>query len=133
MKYYGTKNNKDYGFYLENFENALEITDDYWRELLDAQNNGKIIIFYENSVIAVNPDEYTKRNDKWVKLTEEEVEENKKNTEKQIHIQEITRQLEELDKKRIRAIAEPSMKDEEISWLEYYNQEIKKLRAELNK
>ena len=30
MKYYGTKNNKDYGFYEKNFENAIEITDEYW-------------------------------------------------------------------------------------------------------
>ena len=44
MKYYGTKNNKDYGFYLENFDNAIEITDEYWLELLDRQNKGKIII-----------------------------------------------------------------------------------------
>jgi len=37
MKYYGTKNNKDYGFYLENFDNAIEISDEYWSELLEAQ------------------------------------------------------------------------------------------------
>ena len=44
MKYYGTKNNKDYGFYLDNFENAIEISDEYWKNLLIEQNNGKIII-----------------------------------------------------------------------------------------
>ena len=44
MKYYGTKNNKDYGFYLEKFENAIEISDEYWKELLEEQCKGKIII-----------------------------------------------------------------------------------------
>lgn len=37
-------------------------------------------------------------------------------------------QLEELDKKRIRAICEPSMKTENQSWLEYYNQQVLELR-----
>ena len=37
MKYYGTKNNKDYGFYLEKFDNSIEITDEYWNELLKEQ------------------------------------------------------------------------------------------------
>ena len=44
---------------------------------------------------------------------------------------EILAELEELDKKRIRAIAEPSMKDEEQTWLEYYNLQISGLRNEL--
>ena len=44
---------------------------------------------------------------------------------------EILSELEELDKKRIRAIAEPSMKDEEQTWLEYYNLQISGLRNEL--
>ena len=65
MKYYGTKNNKDYGFYLENFDNAIEITDEYWSELLEAQNNGKIIIPFENNVIAVNENEYSFENEKF--------------------------------------------------------------------
>ena len=58
MKYYGTKNNKDYGFYLENFENAIEITDEYWMSLLQQQNQGKIIIPYNNNVIAIDEKEY---------------------------------------------------------------------------
>ena len=40
-------------------------------------------------------------------------------------------ELDKLDQKRIRAIAEPSMKDENISWLEYYNNQISDLRNEL--
>lgn len=44
---------------------------------------------------------------------------------------EIQKQLDELDKKRIRAVCEPSMKTETQSWLDYYNEEIKKLREML--
>ena len=62
MKYYGTKNNKDYGFYEENFDGAIEITDSYWIELLDAQNNGKRIIHYENNVIAVDETQHSFEN-----------------------------------------------------------------------
>lgn len=46
---------------------------------------------------------------------------------------EIKQELSELDTKRIRAIAEPSLKNEETgeTWLEYYNSEILDLRNEL--
>ena len=36
-----------------------------------------------------------------------------------------------LDEKRIRAVCEPSMKDDDTTWLEYYNQEVYKLREQL--
>lgn len=46
---------------------------------------------------------------------------------------EIIEALAELDSKRIRAVCEPSIKDEETgkTWLDYYNAEITALRAEL--
>lgn len=45
-------------------------------------------------------------------------------------IESLTRVLEDLDKKRIRAICENSIKDEQTSktWLEYYNEEVVKIR-----
>ena len=58
MKYYGTKNNRDYGFYEEKFDGAVEITDEYWFELLNRQTKGAKIILYENNVIAVDKKEY---------------------------------------------------------------------------
>jgi len=132
MKYYGTKNNKDYGFYLENFQNAIEISDEYWEELLYKESKeGKIIIPFENSVIAVDETEYSFENSKWRKLSEDETKIKRTKQKNYRKKQEINQQLEDLDKKRIRAIAEPSMKDEEISWLEYYNNQIKLLRDEL--
>ena len=131
MKYYGTKNNKDYGFYLENFDNAIEISDEYWSELLEAQNSGKIIILFENSVIAVNENEYSFENEKWKKLSDKEAGIKQLKIQNAIRESEILSELEELDKKRIRAIAEPSMKDEEQTWLEYYNLQISGLRNDL--
>ncbi len=55
----------------------------------------------------------------------------KQETEKQKDL--IQKQLEDLDKKRVRAIAEPTIKDSTTgeTWLEYYNLQIKDLRAKL--
>ena len=64
--------------------------------------------------------------DAWGK-TEEEIQA-EENENKKLEIQ---KQLDELDKKRIRAVCEPSMKTETQSWLDYYNEEIKKLREML--
>ena len=59
--------------------------------------------------------------------TEEEIQA-EENENKKLEIQ---KQLDELDKKRIRAVCEPSMKTETQSWLDYYNEEIQKLREML--
>ena len=61
----------------------------------------------------------------------------KENQKKKKILQEVARyekKLEELDKKRVRAICEPSIKDEETqeTWLDYYNTQVKELRAELS-
>lgn len=131
MKYYGTKNNKDYGFYLQNFDGALEISDEYWKSLLHQQTMGKIIIPYNNNVIAADENEYSFENGKWVKLSTEQTEIRQLKIQNEIRANEIKYELEELDKKRIRAIAEPSLKDENTTWLEYYNSQIAELRKEL--
>lgn len=131
MKYYGTKNNKDYGFYEENFENSIEITDEYWMELLSEQNNGKIIILYKNNVIAVDDSEYSFDNGEWQKLTKSKAKTKQLSIQNEIQANEILQELDILDRKRIRAIAEPTLKDENITWLEYYNSEISALREEL--
>lgn len=131
MKYYGTKNNKDYGFYEENFENAIEITDEYWKQLLNAQNNGKIIILYGGNVIAADEKEYSRENGIWKKLTTEEMTAKQLKIQNAIRAKEIQEELENLDQKRIRALAEPSLKDENTTWLEYYNAQIIELRTEL--
>lgn len=130
MKYYGTKNNKDYGFYEEKFKNSIEITDEYWQELLSQQLAGKIIICVGNKIIAINEDEYEYKDNRWQKLSPDEIEARQLNIKNAIRKQEIQTELDELDKKRIRALAEPALKDGETTWLEYYNSKILKLRAE---
>lgn len=133
MKYYGTKNNKDYGFYEDKFENSIEITDEYWMELLQQQNQGKIIIPFENNVIAVNCNEYECKDGIWKKLSKTEIDTKQLTVQNAIRRAEIYQELDALDKKRIRAIAEPSLKDENSTWLEFYNLQIAELRDELLK
>lgn len=133
MKYFGTKNNKDYGFYLEKFENAIEITDEYWNHLLAEQSAGKRIIKYGNSVIAVNEIEYSFENGEWKKLSTQEFEAKQLKIQDEIRMNEIKEELEEIDNKRIRAICEPEFMNTEAgtTWLEYYNSRAKELREEL--
>lgn len=47
-------------------------------------------------------------------------------------IDKLSKQLTELDTKRIRAICEPEIKEEETgeTWLDYYNSKIKALRLQ---
>lgn len=131
MKYYGTRNNKDYGFYEENFEGAIEITDEYWRELLIAQSKGKIIIPFENNVCAVNETDFEFKNGCWTRLSENESKSRQLTIQNAVRSEEIMRELDALDRKRVRAIAEPALKDENITWLEFYNSKISELRHEL--
>ena len=130
MKYYGTKNNKDYGFYENNFQNAIEITDKYWKELLTEQSGGKIIILFENKVVAVNENEYELQNGVWRKLSTAERQTRQLTIQNAVRAEEIRQELDLLDRKRIRAIAEPSLMDENTTWLEYYNTQISQLREE---
>ncbi len=44
---------------------------------------------------------------------------------------QLLNELDELDKKRIRAVCEPSQKDENQTWLEYYTSQIVELRQQL--
>lgn len=54
--------------------------------------------------------------------------------EKEAKITQFRAEIEELDKKRIRALAEPQLKDEATgeTWLEYYTKQIQALRAEIS-
>ncbi len=67
------------------------------------------------------------------KLNTPEYEEKKAIKKKEERIYEIKIKLDELDKKRIRAMCEPELKDGEAgeTWLEYYNKQISDLRKEL--
>ena len=132
MKYYGTKNKTDYGFYEEPFEGAIEVADEYWNSLLSAQNEGKIIILFENNVIAVNENEYSHEKWEWHKLSEMESKIKQLNIQHEIRKKEILEELDVLDLKRIRALTEPSYMELDVTWLEYYNKKIAELRKELS-
>ncbi len=60
-------------------------------------------------------------------------EQDKLKSENSIRAEEIRSELEELDKKRIRAICEDEVKNERTgeTWLDYYNEQINLLRIEL--
>lgn len=45
--------------------------------------------------------------------------------------QNLINRIDELDKKRIRAVCEPEQKNVEMSWLEYYTSQIVELRKQL--
>mgnify|MGYP003593740657 CR=1 FL=1 len=47
---------------------------------------------------------------------------------------ELQAQIDDIDKKRVRAIAEPEVKDSTTgeTWLEYYTSEVKDLRTQLS-
>lgn len=51
--------------------------------------------------------------------------------QKETEIENLKSQINEWDTKRIRAIAEPSNKEEGLSWLEYYTNQIINLREQL--
>lgn len=96
----------------------IEITDEIYNNYLSDHER----YIYKSGKIIQNP-EYEKQTEKRV-INEK--------------ISSITSKLEELDKKRIRAICEQSIKDEQLgqTWLEYYNEEAQILRnqiAELSK
>ena len=51
MIFAGTKDGKTYGFYLENkgLKSSVELTDDEHMALMDAQAEGKVIVFHEGA------------------------------------------------------------------------------------
>lgn len=51
--------------------------------------------------------------------------------EKEIKNAELQKQIDEIDIKRIRAIVEPSQKDENTTWLQFYTAQIISLRNEI--
>lgn len=50
-----------------------------------------------------------------------------------LEIQKYNKELEEIDKKRIRAICEPSIKNEETqeTWLDFYNSQVVEIRNKI--
>lgn len=81
---------------------------------------------------------YTENNDNIVQSinyleTQEEYETRKNNEEKQLQLDFLNSRIQEIDLKRIRAVCEPSIKDENTgqTWLDYYNAQIQDLRQQI--
>jgi len=81
-----------------------------------------------------NPDKYKIIDNQLVNISDtEEYREILQAKEVQRRISEIKAELSDLDTKRIRAVCEPSIKDEAAgeTWLDYYNNQASILREEL--
>lgn len=81
---------------------------------------------------------YTETEDKIQEIivyeeTQEETDNRILQAEKQERIEQLTRQMSEIDLKRIRAICEPEVKDETTgeTWLDYYNAQVLNLRQQI--
>lgn len=86
--------------------------------------------------IQENPDKYKKVKNKLKDISDiEEYKEFLRLKEVEKRKIKIEQELNDLDTKRIRAMCEPSIKDETTgeTWLDYYNSEAQKLREELKK
>lgn len=84
--------------------------------------------------IQENPNKYKKIKNKLEDISDtEEYKAFLKNQENEKRKTEIECELNDLDTKRIRAMCEPSVKDETTgqTWLDYYNSEVQRLREEL--
>ena len=94
--------------------NSLGIYDDFQNKIVYHLAPNEII---ENGVPVLNPN------------YEKELEQKEINTE----IQRLTEEIDELDLKRIRAVCEPSLKNEEKgeTWLDYYNSQIQEKRLQI--
>lgn len=104
-------------------------------QLIMAENEQALTRFYGN--VLPLPNDYEER--KYIIIDEELVlnpnwEEEKQELEIMQKKEEIKAKLDELDKKRIRAICENEIKDENTgeTWIEFYNEQAVKLRQELS-
>lgn len=94
--------------------NSLGIYDDFQNKIVYHLAPNEII---ENGVPVLNPN------------YEKEVQIQQLQTQ----IQQLTQDIDELDLKRIRAVCEPSLKNEEKgeTWLDYYNSQIQEKRIQI--
>lgn len=95
-------------------------------EIEKPQNSRKYKITYSET------DENIKENIEFLE-SEEEYQQRKLNEETLIKMDSVKASIQEIDFRRIRALCEPTVKNEETgqTWLEYYNAQILELREQL--
>ena len=87
------------------------------KEMHDAYDADNLLYIWNGEEIVENPN----------------YEEEKQAQEKQAQIAVLKEQIDIIDNKRIRAVCEPSIKDETTgeTWLDYYNKQIQDLREQI--
>ena len=104
--------------------------------MINEQSIGRKIVSDNVRVFSTDtPDKYyIDENGLWQIRNDEELRNLSEEKEKKQRINELKKELSNLDSKRIRAICEPCIKDEETgeSWLDYYNSQIISLRNQLS-
>lgn len=129
-KYYDINTN---GFYEEFTGNRIELTDEYWQILLEKQSFGGVIQEIDGQVYCLLDNETVQNGQIIDVLATDEYKSKIIQAENEIKKAEFLEKIQELDIKRIRAISEPSVKDEATgeTYLEYYTDQIKTLREQL--
>ena len=110
----------DRGQFIEQYQGI----DDYRIEILRDEQGKEVKIF------ALKPNEIIENGEAIINTNyEQEVEK----MQLQYQIQELNESIAKLDLKRIRAICEPSLKNEETdeTWLDYYNSQIQEKRLQI--
>ena len=92
-------------------------------------NNGRLIKETESAVFALEANEII--NNCGIPVINQNYETECIKKEQIVRIEKIKQELNELDRKRIRAMCEPSEYSNGLSWLEYYNNQAQALRAQL--
>ena len=126
----------DFGFLDEidarvDINTMVKITEEERNQLLTDNGQGKDIILYNGEVFTAEPLQYIRQNNEYVPNPNYEAE--KQAQEKQAQIAVLKEQIDIIDNKRIRAVCEPSIKDETTgeTWLDYYNKQIQDLREQI--
>jgi len=117
----------------ENILNQPFTSQQYAEFAIRANKNGQRIEIIEDTVYALYDCESVNNNE-IIDISGTENYINKKRFEAiKNRVIEINSELIELDGKRIRAMCEPEIKNEETgeTWLDYYNNQVNQLRIEL--
>ena len=119
---------------MTNILNKPYMNKDYADFAVSANSNGQRVETDDNAIYALYPYEEL-QNGQIVNVSETEEYKAKVLAEKNaVRKTELQSQIDELDRKRIRALAEPSIKDETSgqTWLECYNSQIAGLREQIS-
>lgn len=130
MKYYDI-NTK--GFYENQILDSIEMTDEYWQELLNKQSLGGIIQAINGQVFCVLSSEKVE-NEQIIDIKNtDEYKAKVSMQEKATRKSKLQSEIDELDLKSIRALREGGLKDTASgeTWAEYYTSQIQAMRAEM--